>query len=495
MTKEIPKGCFYLTPGVRLIPEDGEGILLQNTPLRALRVNATAYGILEKCRTGFSLEDHFSGESADLAKSFFSFLDSLCQKHLLEWKPSTDAFQPFVSVIIPVYNRAHEIGACLESLLLLDYPSSKLEIIVVDDGSEDNTVAVVGNYKVNLIVQPQNQGQSAARNAGVKAAQGEIMAFIDSDCIADSRWLGELVPYFQDPRIVLVGGYVASFYTETCLDRYEETKSPLNMGETTVIGSTSDSDFYVPTCNMLVRKDAYLGVGGLDESLRVGEDVDLCWKLKHRGNYLTYAPEGRIRHKHRNQFWESFKRRFDYGTSEAFLFTKHREVKKRFPFQPANLSFFLFCCLGLLTKPYLFFPMAATVCVGESLFHKIRIRNKIKAPVVPFTNLLMATLKEYKILAYYLTFHFIRYYLLLIVLVTVLFPSVGFLAAAVVLFPATVEFFEKKPRLIFPLFLLFYLVEQIFYQTGVFWGCLRLRSFEPYHLSFKSTRNLRKAGV
>ncbi len=144
-----------------------------------------------------------------------NLFDRLCQVGLLEWKPPEHGFEPFVSIVVPVYNRADEIGACLESLLSLDYPASKREIIVVDDASEDRTAAVVAQWDVKLIKRESNHGQSAARNVGVAAATGEIVAYIDSDCIADPSWLRDLVPYFQDSRNVLVGGYVDSFYRKT----------------------------------------------------------------------------------------------------------------------------------------------------------------------------------------------------------------------------------------------------------------------------------------
>lgn len=477
------KGQFHLKPGIQMIPGDGEGILLIHDPLRIFRVNTAAFDFLQRCRKGFSLECGM--------RDVLPFLDSLCEAGVLEWKPPDEPFEPFVSIIIPVYNRAHEIGPCLESLLSLDYPSSKREIIVVDDASEDHTVFMVRRYKVRLIVQKYNQGQSAARNAGVKAAKGEIIAFMDSDCIADQRWLRELAPYFQDLRNALVGGYVDSFFRETWLERYEEVQSPLNMGQKRLIGAAKESSFYVPTCNMLLRKDAYLKMGGLDEGLRVGEDVDLCWRLKKQGYRMIYVPKGRVEHKHRNRFSQSFKRRFDYGTSEAFLYARHREVTKRFPWQPAGMLFFLLCCLGLVARPFVFFPVAAFILLGESLYKKIQIEKKIQAPLA-FGKLLWAIIRSHYTLAYFLTHHVIRYYLLPVVFLAALFPQLVLLTTCLVLFATIVEFVRKKPRLIFPLFLFFFLTEQAFYQTGVFCGCLKQRSFRLYRISFTHVSFLKR---
>jgi len=488
------KGRFYLKPGIQLIPGDGEGIVLIHDPLRIFRVNTAAFDLLQRCRKGFSLEYGLRPGGAyapEGMRDVLPFLDSLCEAGVLEWKPPDEPFEPFVSIIIPVYNRAHEIGQCLESLLFLDYPSSKREIIVVDDASEDHTVFMVRRYKVRLIVQKYNQGQSAARNVGVKAAKGEIIAFMDSDCIADQRWLRELAPYFQDLRNALVGGYVDSFFRETWLDRYEEVQSPLNMGQKRLIGAVKESIFYVPNCNMLVSKDAYLKMEGLDVGLIVGEDVDLCWRLKKKGYRLVYIPKGKVKHKHRSRFSQSFKRRFEYGTSEAFLYAKHREIKKRFPWQPAGLAVLLACCLGLLTNPFLFFSIAALILLGESLCKKIQVGTKIQAPLA-FGNILWAIIRSHYTLAYFLTHHVIRYYLLPVVFLAALFPQLVLLTTCLVLFPTIVEFVRKKPRLFFPLFLFFFLTEQAFYQTGVFWGCLKQRSFRLYRISFTHVSFLKR---
>ena len=97
----------------------------------------------------------------------------------------------------------------------------------------------------------------------------------------------------------------------------------------------------MPTCNLLVRKDAYQGVGGLDEALRFGEDVDLCWKLRKRGHRQFYVPPGAVRHKHRNRLTASAWQRFHYGTSEPVLYARHPEVKKSLPWQPWGLAFWV----------------------------------------------------------------------------------------------------------------------------------------------------------
>jgi len=487
------KGAFHLKPGVTLIPRETGGIVFRSKPLRALRINASAFDLLKRCETGLSLDDECFLGSTPL-KSALLLFDRLCQAGLVEWKPPDDLYEPFVSIIVAVYNRADQIKPCIESLLGLDYPKSKYEIIIVDDASEDDTPEVVAGYDVRLVRMEENSGQSAARNVGVGLAKGEIVAFVDSDCIAEADWLRELVPYFQDSRNALVGGYVASFYQESFLDKYEEAKSPLNMGEELLTGLGEESDFYVPTCNMLVSKEAYLRVGGLDKDLRVGEDVDFCWKLKEEGFRLVYVPRGRVRHKHRNRFIEVCKRRFDYGTSEPVLYARHAAIYKHYPWQLSCMAVFVLAACGLLLLQPLFAAIAALIFFSDVISKKKFYEKQIGIPI-EFKSVLNATATRYYELLFHLTHHLVRYYVILMALLVGLFKTAIPVVAAIVLVPSINEFVKKKPRLFFPVFLALFLVEQACYQTGVFWGCIKQRSFRTYRLVFVTSGQTRTSNI
>src|SRR5450756_550566 len=97
---------------------------------------------------------------------------------------------------------------CIRDSFTLDYPRDRYEVIVVDDGSTDGTVAVAGRYPCHLVSNGRNRGQSFSRNAGARRASGEILAFLDSDCVADPGWLRDLAPFFSWSRAAAVGGYV-----------------------------------------------------------------------------------------------------------------------------------------------------------------------------------------------------------------------------------------------------------------------------------------------
>ncbi len=486
----VPPGLYSLLPDIALVPQSKGGIILQESPLRVFRVNETAFAILTACRQGFSLQEHVNHDERQAA-SLLALLDSLCRWRILEWRPSAQGFAPSVSIVIPVYNRPQEISECLEALLHLHYPADRQEIIVIDDGSTDHTREVVGRYPVKLIAREANRGQAAARNLGVQHARGEIIAFIDSDCVAKPEWLTELVPYFQDQRLGLVGGFVASYFQKTWLDRYESAASPLNMGRSLVMADPSDLDFYVPTCNLLVRKEAYLEVGGLDEARRFGEDVDLCWKVRKRGYRQLYVPAGPVRHKHRSRLFNSAIQRFHYGTSEPELYASHPEVKKRLPWQPAGVLFWTAIALGFfLQKSFLL--LAAVTWLGDFWAKKRAFPtagNKFLQ-----LKILKALVKNYFSLAYYLTFYGIRYYLFLLIILSFVFPAILPLTLTMVMLPVTVEFFRKKPSLNFCVFAPYFLGEQLCYQAGVLYGAIRIGNFRCYrpHL-MSASRILRKS--
>ncbi len=471
-------GRISLKPDLQLWPAPEGGFLVRRAPLRVVQVNATAFALLRQIQAGYELPPR-----AQVPASLVRFLEALWRAKLVDWQPCGEHGMPLVSIIMPVFNQRQGIGAALEALLALDYPPDRREIIVVDDGSTDGTPAEIAKYPVKLLPLPKNRGQSAARNIGAAAARGDILAFIDSDCLAEPTWLRELVPYFQDDRVALVGGFVAGYYQTSWLDRYEEVQSPLNMGRETLLGEGPTSDFYVPTCNVLIRREAYFRVGGLNEDLRVGEDVDLCWRLKEQGQRLLYVPQGRVRHKHRHQCWPAFRRRFDYGTSEAFLFSRHPQVRKQFPWKPVTLGVLSCCLLFLLTLSPWLLAGVGIIGGGQVWWERHRVASHTGLRL-PWHLVFTAVAKESLAWAFYFCYHLVRYYLMFLVGLGLLSWQALLAAVTIILLPLSVEYWRRQPRLPFLVYSVFFLLEQVFYQAGVLWGCCRAMSFAPYHLVF-----------
>ena len=119
-------------------------------------------------------------------------------------------FTPTVSIVLGVYNGAEIIGDCLESLLNQNYPADAYDIIVVENGSTDNTTEVVKRYPVRLF-HNSVRGLAPARNTGISQSNADIIAFTDADCIADPNWLSALVKPYADPEVGGVGGAILGY--------------------------------------------------------------------------------------------------------------------------------------------------------------------------------------------------------------------------------------------------------------------------------------------
>jgi cellulose synthase/poly-beta-1,6-N-acetylglucosamine synthase-like glycosyltransferase len=256
------------------------------------------------------------------------------------------------------------------------------------------------------------------------------------------------------------------------------------MGPDAVLGRGDGSVFYVPTCNMLVRKEIYEQVGGLDETLQVGEDVDLCWRMMQAKHHLFYIPRGRVLHKHRNRMLSGFLRRFDYGTSEAVLYARFPKVTKLFPWQPAGLCIILSVMAALSARSWYWLLVTAGIFGSETVWKRMQLKRKMNIRL-PAAEIATAVGKDHFQLAYYLAFYLVRYHLLMFIILSFAVPSLIWLWLALIIFPTLVAYLRKRPRLSFPVFAFFYLAEHAFYQSGAFWGCLQQRTFRLYGISFK----------
>ena len=226
---------------------------------------------------------------------------------------------PRISVVICAHNEEHHIGRCLEALLGLEYPD--FEIIVVDDGSTDLTATVVTEYGVQLI-RTENLGLSSARNTGMQAATGSLVAYIDADAYPDPHWLHYLAFDFLNTDHVAVGGPNIApgdiSDVAKCVD-----KAP---GGPVHILLTDQEAEHIPGCNMAFRKDTLQAVGGVDPQFRIaGDDVDVCWKLQQQGGTLGFNPAAMVWHHPRGSVRGYWRQQLNYGRAEALLERKWPE--------------------------------------------------------------------------------------------------------------------------------------------------------------------------
>jgi GT2 family glycosyltransferase len=233
--------------------------------------------------------------------------------------PAPAAELPRVSVVVAAYNAAATLEECLQSLLALQYPD--YEVIVVDDGSKDRTAEIARQFPIRLIRTP-NQGLSCARNEGIRAATGEIVAFIDADAWADPDWLTRLLQTFHEGNFAGVGGPnpvpPGDSWLAKCVYR-----SP---GGPTHVMLDDQSAEHIPGCNMAFRKSALEAIGGFDPIFTdAGDDVDLCWRLLERGWQLGYSPAAVVWHHRRPSVRAWWRQQAGYGRAEALLERKSPE--------------------------------------------------------------------------------------------------------------------------------------------------------------------------
>lgn len=228
---------------------------------------------------------------------------------------------PKVSIIVPVYNGASTIAACIESLLAQDYPAHAYDIIVVENGSTDSTPEIVAQYPVRLF-HHTIRGPAAARNFGIARSTADIIAFTDADCIAHPRWIAELVKPYQDPVVGGAGGAILAYDHpgRNFVEMFSETNAPL-------VNFVKGAVEFLPrlyTANASYRKHILDEIGGFNPHIITGQDVDIAWRVQlQTGTQLHYAPEAIIYHHHRATKRGLARQYRRYGFGEIMLDTMY----------------------------------------------------------------------------------------------------------------------------------------------------------------------------
>jgi GT2 family glycosyltransferase len=228
---------------------------------------------------------------------------------------------PMVSVVVAGYNAERTLRPCLEALGRLHYPH--YEVLFVDDGSTDRSPAIAAEFPaVQRLPHPRNLGLSAARNTGIGAARGEIVAFTDADCRPDEDWLLHLVG-------TLVGSWFAGVGGHNLLPPDDSTVAAavlVSPGGPAHVMLDDRVAEHIPGCNMAFWKWALAEIGGFDPVFRLaGDDVDVCWRLQRHGHQLGFSPAGFVWHYRRSTLRDYLRQQHGYGEAEAQLERKHPE--------------------------------------------------------------------------------------------------------------------------------------------------------------------------
>jgi len=238
-----------------------------------------------------------------------------------------------LSIIIPNYNGARTIGTCLEALVA--FSDEACEIVVVDDCSQDGSVGIVEKYPCKLIRLPKHSGASAARNAGVSGSTGDVLFFIDNDCIVTAATIPRVRKIIseQGPNVVVGGTYTAAPYDAGFFGEFQSAF--INYFETKNVGAPD----YLATHAMVIRSGSFKENGGLTEDfLPILEDIDFSHRLRRNGFKLIMDPELQVRHVFNHTLGKSLRNAFrktrywiEYSLANRDLFadsgTASRQIK------------------------------------------------------------------------------------------------------------------------------------------------------------------------
>ena len=370
-----------------------------------------------------------------------------------------------VDVVVPAMDQPENVRALLQSV-------SGHRIIVVDDGSEHPAPlrAVVHGAGADLVVHEVNRGPSFARNTGLASSTSPYVALIDSDCIATATWIDQLLPHFDDPAVAVAAPRIVPLPgSDTVIDRFEETRSALDMGIRSELIRPGSRLGFVPSAAMVIRRSA-LGSSGFDEDLRLGEDVDLVWRLSDAGWLIRYDPTAVVYHRTRAAWRSWIRRRFDYGTSAADLEARHpgRLV-------PARVSSWNLVVLGLLATGRPRWAGAVAGAAGALLWWEVR--------KLPQPSLIAARVVGQGVLADAAAVgHLLRREWWPVGAVTLIAASrsrAARVVAATMLVPVALEWLSRRPRLDPITYASLRLLADATYGSGVLVSSLRGRTVRP----------------
>jgi GT2 family glycosyltransferase len=232
--------------------------------------------------------------------------------------PRSGGTDPFVTIIVPARNSEATIADCLTSLLALDFPESRREIVVVDNASNDRTSDVIRGLPVR-VVQERQRGASSARNRGIEVSRGDIIAFTDADCVVTRTWLRELIEGFDSAEVGGVAGEIMAFPPVSAAERYMAKRLPRWQH-----ANLSAPQPSIVTASVAFRRVVFEHVGLFDPLLTRAQDTDFGWRFLRQGDWqLRYRPRAIVLHRHRTTATQFFLHQARWGYGGALIGSKY----------------------------------------------------------------------------------------------------------------------------------------------------------------------------
>ena len=284
--------------------KNGLGVLA-GSPLTYFSVSAAGAHILDAIES-----------SSELPAGHDSLTQRLLAAGAIHPNPNNPADLQEITVVIPAFIR-DEVG--LNALSKLVSQLHGLSIIVVDDCSPTNIQLV----DVTVIRHEVNRGPAEARNTGLAHVTTPYVAFIDTDISIEAEKISRLAAYLHDERVALVAPRITTDVGSTFIAEFESMRSPLDLGPHPALVRPVSRVSYVPSAVLVARTSTIKNVNGFNESMRVGEDVDLVWRMVESGKWCRYVPSIQCNHAPRDSYAALLRQRFDYGSSAAQLDARH----------------------------------------------------------------------------------------------------------------------------------------------------------------------------
>jgi len=468
-----------LDPGTRSI-EDG-AVLVGGSPVRMLRLTPAGRSLVDRLA---------AGEPVPPSEAARRLTRRLLDAGLAHPRPPAVAGPADLAVVVPVHDDADGLAATLAAVAT-GRPGPA--VVVVDDASADGRgVGAVGRAGgASVLRRSVCGGPAAARNDGWRAATAELVAFVDANCEPDPGWVDVLLPHFSDPLVAAVAPRIVSGADPAApgwLAAYEGECSPLDRGVREGDVRPRSPVAYVPTATLIVRRAALEQLGGFDESLTVGEDVDFVWRLAAAGWTVRYEPRATVRHPMRPTLRAWLAQRFRYGTSAAGLAGRHGDAVA-----PAVLSLSTAAGWGLLAAGA---PLAGAAVAALSIVARTgRPSRRGPAGLPPYEAARLAGLGQLRgglALATAVRRAWAPAAVLLAIAGRRFRPAI----AAAVVVPPLVEWCTRRPRLDPFRFGALRLADDLAYAAGVWTGCARERSIRALlpALASSSGSRLRQTG-
>jgi GT2 family glycosyltransferase len=255
-----------------------------------------------------------------------------------------------ISVVVVVCNGEATLAQCLDSIRLVDYPQEDIEIVVVDNNSTDKTKDIILGYPVKYVF-VKERGRARARNAGIRAASGELIAFTDADCVVDRDWLKELIKGFESDRVAACGGRIIAQETGNWIQKFIE-ETGIFLQKDIQRKDCETNLFTIVTANSIFKKKVLEKIGYFDENLVTCEDTEMGYRISLCGYQIKYMPQSIVYHYHIKNLGKFCAWSFNFGYNSYIYLRKYRVLFN----SPSNLEYFLQAVfiLFVLIKRYIY---------------------------------------------------------------------------------------------------------------------------------------------